>query len=60
MFREFSVPGHDDNVVCESAVQVNAERARDFKQETPGFDKLGNCNTDLGGLWLLQMLPTAQ
>ena len=27
MFRDLSVPGHDDDVVCESAVQVNVENA---------------------------------
>ena len=40
MFRELSVPGHDEDVVFESAVQVGGERAHDFRQETPGFDKL--------------------
>ena len=40
MFRELSVPGHDEDVVFESAVQVDGERAHDFRQETPGFDKL--------------------
>ena len=46
VFRELSVPGHDDDVVCEFAIHVNGERAHDFRQEAPGFDKL--CKRSIG------------
>ena len=39
-FLGLSVLGHDEDVVFESAVQVNGERARDFRKETPSFDVL--------------------
>ena len=48
MFRELSVPGNDEDVVFASAIQVNGERAHDFRQETPGFDKL--CKRSTGKL----------
>ena len=37
----FFCPGNDDDVVLESAIQVDGERAHDFKQETPGSYKFG-------------------
>ena len=48
MFRELSVPGHDEDVVFASAVQDKRERAHDFRQETPGFDDL--CKRSIGEL----------
>ena len=36
--------GNDDDVVLESAAQVNGERAHDLRQEIPGFDKLCECS----------------
>ena len=46
MFRELCVPDHDEDAVFGSAVQVNGERARDLRQETPGFDKF--CMRSIG------------